>query len=261
MTEEQKGCKKRSQGCKEQLITDTVIMKQAEKQQRNIHICYIDYKKAFDSVPHSWLIKVLNIYKIHPIIRAFLAHVMTTWRTKIHLITDNQEIVTDNINIHKGIFQGDSLSALWFCMCLNPLSNALNNTKLGFQIKHQKTVKHTINHLLYMDDIKLYAQSQTQMKNLLKVTEDVTNDIKMEFGISKCKILHIEKGRWKGDGETEVLNNEELGNMQQHETYKYLGFQQSTRLNHSEIKKTYHTRLRKTIKIIIYFKTELQKSL
>lgn len=236
IAEEQKGCRKRSQGCKEQLTIDSVIMKQAEKQQRNIHTCYIDYKKAFDSVPHSWLLKILDIYKIHPMIKSFLRHVMTTWKTRIHLTTSDEEIITENIEINRGIFQGDSLSALWFCMCLNPLSNALNDTNHRFQIKHQKTVKHTINHLLYMDDIKLYAPSQTQMKNMLKITEHITNDIKMEFGINKCKILHIEREKWKEEIETEILNDEELRNMQQNETYKYLGFQQNTRINHTEIK-------------------------
>ncbi|XP_015437850.1 PREDICTED: uncharacterized protein LOC107192997 [Dufourea novaeangliae] len=61
---EQKGCRKNSRGCKEQRIIDTVIMKQAEEQQRNLHTCYIDYKKALDSVPHSWLQQTLEIYRI-----------------------------------------------------------------------------------------------------------------------------------------------------------------------------------------------------
>jgi hypothetical protein len=48
-------------GCKEQLIIDTVIMEQARKNNRNIYTAFIDYKKAYDSVPHSWLIKILKI--------------------------------------------------------------------------------------------------------------------------------------------------------------------------------------------------------
>ncbi|XP_054745905.1 putative mediator of RNA polymerase II transcription subunit 24 [Anastrepha obliqua] len=39
ITDEQKGCKKNSQGCKEQLIIDTTIMKQATSKQRNLHSC------------------------------------------------------------------------------------------------------------------------------------------------------------------------------------------------------------------------------
>jgi hypothetical protein len=251
LTEEQKGCRKHSQGCKEQLIIDSVILKQAEKEKRNLTTCYIDYKKAFDSVPHSWLQKVLEIYKIDPIIQNLLKYLMTQWRTRIHLQADNINIQTDSIQINRGIFQGDSLSALWFCLCLNPLSRTLTTTNYGFEVKSQKTKLHKINHLLYMDDIKLYAPSQTQMKSLIKITETISKDTCMEFGIQKCKMLHIWRGKWKNEESTETLNNEIIDNMAQEETYKYLGFRQNTKLDHKAIKtqltKQYETRLKQIL--------------
>jgi len=66
LAEEQKGCIKNSQGCKEQLIIDSVVLEQAHKDNRNLYIAYIDYRKAFDSVPHSWIIHLLQIYKTDP---------------------------------------------------------------------------------------------------------------------------------------------------------------------------------------------------
>jgi hypothetical protein len=51
--EQQKGCKKTSQGCKEQLVTDLVVMKQAYEMNRNIYIILYD-SRHFDSVPQSW---------------------------------------------------------------------------------------------------------------------------------------------------------------------------------------------------------------
>jgi hypothetical protein len=54
LNEEQKGFVKESFGCKEQLIIDTITMEQARKNNRNIYIAFIDCKKAYDSVPHSW---------------------------------------------------------------------------------------------------------------------------------------------------------------------------------------------------------------
>ena len=87
-----------------------------------------------------------------------------------------------------------------------------------------------------MDDIKLYAASQTKLNSLFKITEQFTRDIRMEFGISKCKAQHITRGKWV-ESETEItLNDEILQNMQNNETYKYLGFQQSTKLDHTTIK-------------------------
>jgi hypothetical protein len=62
---------------KEQLIIDTVIMEQARKNNRNIYTAFIDYKKAYDSVPHSWLLKILKMYKINLDLINFLSHVMS----------------------------------------------------------------------------------------------------------------------------------------------------------------------------------------
>jgi hypothetical protein len=61
LNEEQKGCVKESFGCKEQLIIDMVIIEQPRQNNRNIYTGFIDYKKDYDSVPHSWLIKIIKI--------------------------------------------------------------------------------------------------------------------------------------------------------------------------------------------------------
>ena len=213
-------------------------MKQAEKDQRNLFTCYIDYKKAFDSIPHTWLLHVLEIYKIPKTITQFLTYTMKTWRTSIHLTTDNPntDIHTEEIKIKRGIFQGDSLSALWFCLSLNPLSKQLNKSPSGFNIKNRTRIQHKINHLMYMDDIKLYGATASQITNLIKITENISRDIVMEFGIEKCKILRMERGRWTENENIQIMNQEYIENMQEHETYKYLGFQQNIKLNHTKIK-------------------------
>lgn len=97
------------QACKKLLIIDSVIMKQAEQSQRNLTMCYTNYKNAFYFIPHSWLLRILEIHKIHPEIQNFLPTIMQTWRTYIHL---SPNLRTKDIAIRKGIFQGDSLSAL-----------------------------------------------------------------------------------------------------------------------------------------------------
>lgn len=61
MCENQKGCRQDSRGCKEQLIIDHVICAQAKKRNKNISVAWVDYSKAYDSVPHSWLLEILHI--------------------------------------------------------------------------------------------------------------------------------------------------------------------------------------------------------
>lgn len=54
----QNGCKKNSQGCKELLTIDNIVVKPAVKSQRNLHMAYINFKKAYNR-PSFMLFKYL----------------------------------------------------------------------------------------------------------------------------------------------------------------------------------------------------------
>jgi len=131
LAEEQKGCIKNSQGCKEQLEIDSVVLEKVHKDNRNLYIAYIDYRKAFNSVPHSWLIHVLQIYKIDPQIINPLQQLMKKWTTTVQVKVKNHWIMSDPIRI-RGIYQGDNLSTLWFCLALNPPFLSAQQNKLWF---------------------------------------------------------------------------------------------------------------------------------
>ncbi len=80
------------------------------------------YKKAFDSVPHSWIIKCMNMYKVNPMLTRFIQTTLSNWKTNMTLTHEKGTLETGPINIKTGIFQGDSLSPLLFTMSLNPLA-------------------------------------------------------------------------------------------------------------------------------------------
>ena len=195
LTEQQKGCSKNSRGCKEQLVIDSTIMCQARTFQRNLHTSFIDYQKAFDSVPHSWLIRVLEVYKVADPIVGFLKASMAGWNTTLCLSTGDREVRTKGIPIKRGIFQGDSLSPLWFCLALNPLSVALNNSGYGYEIRGRLQGGFKLNHLLYMDDIKLYASTEVQLRGLMRMVETFSGCIHMKFGLDKCRTQSVVRGR------------------------------------------------------------------
>ncbi|XP_072162643.1 uncharacterized protein [Bemisia tabaci] len=129
LTEEQKGCRKQSKGCKEQLIMDSVILKQTEKNRRNLNTTFIDYH-----------------------------------------------------------------------------------------------------------DIKIYFSSPGELKLLLGVVESVSADICMEFGLEKSRVLNIYRGKVAEEEEDQTLYGTIVEQMDENDSYKYLGFQQNRRLNHSDIK-------------------------
>ena len=51
--------------------------------------------------------------------------------------------------------------------------------------------KEKINHLLLMDDLKLYSQSEKGLDSLVQTVRAFTEDIGMAFGIEKCAMLVI----------------------------------------------------------------------
>ena len=69
---EQKGCKRGSYGCKDQLLVNKMIMEDCKTRKKNLTTSWIDYRKAFDSVPHSWIVKALDLYKVPPEIVNFM---------------------------------------------------------------------------------------------------------------------------------------------------------------------------------------------
>lgn len=254
MAWEQNGGRKGSRGSKEWLIVDTVIGKQAYKNKRNISIAWIDYRKAFDSVPHSWLMKIMEIYKINPTIIEVLKHVMGKWKTTLTVNTPTKAYETKELMIRRGIFQGDGLSPLLFCMSINPLSYMLQSSGYGYQISSNPRVR--ISHLLYMDDLKCYANSPDQLKSLLMLVTSFSESICMEFGVDKCAVLHCKRGKTQ-NSEKLILIDEttSFSPLQLGETYKYLGIQQALKVDDTAMKNTIEAAFFRRLKTIL--KTEL----
>ena len=133
-------------------------------------MAWIDYKKAFDSVPHSWILRCLELYNINEETRAFFRSQKTKWKTTITLNHSEGQIVIPGIKIQRGIFQGDSLSPLLFCLAIDPLSKVLKEHEIGYDLSKGRGTKNRkrINHLLFMDDLKVYAETDEKLTQLTK---------------------------------------------------------------------------------------------
>ena len=77
-----------------------------------------------------------------------------------------------------------------FVLALIPLSLILRKAKATYELSESKE---KINHLLFMDDLKLYSQSEKGLDSLLQAARVFSEDIGMEFGIEICTMLVMEK--------------------------------------------------------------------
>ena len=107
---EQKGCRKETCGTKDQLLIDKMVLKSCKKRQTNLAMAYVDYKKAYDMVPHSRILKSLQLVGAADNIMDVLEKSMAKWKVQL---SAGDEVLGD-VNIKRGIFQGDSLSPLLF---------------------------------------------------------------------------------------------------------------------------------------------------
>jgi len=58
---EQKGRHPGSKGCKDQLMISKAIYEDCRRRNKNLSIAWIDYQTAFDSVPHIWVEKSIEL--------------------------------------------------------------------------------------------------------------------------------------------------------------------------------------------------------
>ena len=68
---------------------------------------WIDYKRAYDMVPHSWII---DLFGVGENIKSLLVNIVE--KCKVMLCSGNSEL--GEVAIKQGIFQGDSSSSLVF---------------------------------------------------------------------------------------------------------------------------------------------------
>ena len=125
---EQKGCQKNSRGTKDQLLIDKMIITNCKRRKTGLAIAWVDYKKAFDMVPHSWIIKCMRMLGVAQNMIGLVQNSMDKWKT---VLTAGSEELGE-VNIQWGIFQGDSLSPLLFVLSLISLTLLLRKVRASY---------------------------------------------------------------------------------------------------------------------------------
>ena len=112
--------------------------------------------------------------------------------------------------------------------------------------------KEKINHLLFVDDLKLYSRSEKGLDSLVQTVRFFSEDIGMEFGTEKCAMLVMDKGKIVKSVGIELPNDKVIKSLQEGEIYKYLGILEENKILEQKMKlnvsKEYIRSLRKVLK-------------
>ena len=74
LPEEQKGCRKGSRETNDLLYIDRAVIKEVKSRNKNFAMAWINYKKTYDMVPHSWIIKCLDLIGVVDNIKSLLVN-------------------------------------------------------------------------------------------------------------------------------------------------------------------------------------------
>ena len=90
-------------------------------------MAWIDFRKAYDMVPHAWIIKALKLIGAAPNVIVLLKSTMIDSKTEL----TSGEVNLGEVNIDQEIFRGDPLSPLLIVISLIPLTLVLRRIKQG----------------------------------------------------------------------------------------------------------------------------------
>ena len=134
-----------------------------KKKKKNLSMAWIDYKKAFDNAPLSWILKTLRIYRFNEKVIRFMVTSMNKWNTTMKLFYNDGCI----IKIKRGT-EGHSFSPILFCLPLVPLTSELAATGYSYKITSTSA---PVSNLFFMDDLQLYGKNDHERFGQLKIVK------------------------------------------------------------------------------------------
>ena len=173
---------RKGRGTRNQIANICWIIETAREFQKNIFLCFIGYVKAFDSVGHNKLWKILKemVIPVHLtcLLRNLYAGQEATVRTGHGM--------ADSFQIGIGVCQGYILSHCFFNFYAEYLMRnaGLDEVQAGIKIAGRN-----INNLRYADDTTHMTESEENLKSLLMKVKEESENVSLKINIKKTKIM------------------------------------------------------------------------
>ena len=193
------------------IIINTLVNKTCHKNGSKIFSCFVDFKKAFDSVPRDTLLKKLHSFGITGKFFNVIRNIYTT--DKAGIKQNNFKSSLFDLNI--GVRQGCIMSPILFNIFLCDLAKSLHEMGGGLSLD-----KDPINSIFWADDLVMFANSEKKLQEMLNLLDAYCKENELLINTKKTKCMIFNKsGRILS--RDFFLNNTKLEIVR---SYKYLGF-------------------------------------
>ena len=144
---------RKGRGTRDQIANMCWIMEKAREFQKNIYFCFIDCAKAFDSVDHNKVWKILKEMGMSDHLTCLLRNLYARQEATVR----TGHGTTDWFQIRKGVCQGCILSPCLFNLYSEDIMRnaVLEEAQAGIKIAGRN-----ISNLRYEDDTSLMAESE-----------------------------------------------------------------------------------------------------
>ncbi len=155
-----------------------------EKTRTAGRIICLDQEKAFDSVAHSYIFRLLKELKFPE----YFIDLIKTLYAKAESACLNNGKTTRYFPLERGCRQGDPLSPYLFLLCIDPLIRMINQNNHI----HGLTVGDTIIKIsAYADDITVFARDETDTMELFSTVEKFSKVSGLKVNKTKTEILML----------------------------------------------------------------------
>ena len=166
------------------IIIHNLIKKKCHSQNSRIYSCFVDFKKAFDSVPRDILLKKIQNFGITGKVFNIIRHIYTTDKACMKLGQSRSDFFALSI----GVRQGCILSPLLFNLFLSDLAKK-------FDARGDRLVLEelSINAIFWADDLILIAETKEELDKLLKILEEYCQENHLMINTKKTKCMIFNK--------------------------------------------------------------------
>lgn len=148
----------------------------------------LDFRKAFDSLEWSFMMKALDIFNFGTSIKRWIS----TFYTKIESAAINNGFMTNWFRPSRGVRQGCPLSPYLFVLSTEILSSKIRQEP---SITGIKIFGHEIKLSQFADDTNLFCADLISVENALKTVGDFGRLAGLKLNIKKSKAIWL--GKWE----------------------------------------------------------------